>query len=293
MPEVAHEDAKNSASFPSEKQTFLSRQVRGFTAATVAAIPLAMGVTVFDRSVIQYANGSAPSLRAAVFKGFKNVVTRPFTTFNSLDNRAVMGVYVPTYITKNLVEASCDYKGINPFYPVFFITAAINTTLGIMKDRYLAQMFGTGVPNFPKISYALFASRDSVIVGASFNGPIILSPVLQSKMGWGKETADTVAQLACPGLAQIVGTPIHLIGLDCYNRPNLPMIRRFDGLFLRTLEPLVARMGRQIYVFGIGGILVKKTGKALGYYDETQTEAGTSPRYIATISQSGGGVSNK
>ena len=144
-----------------EKQDFTSRQLRGFSAASLAAIPLAMGVTVFDRSVIQFANGSAKSLQEAVFKGWKGVLTRPVHTFNSLDNRAVMAVYVPTYITKNVVEASCDYRGINPFYPVFFITAAINTTLGIMKDRYLAQMFGSGVPNFPKMSYALFAASFS------------------------------------------------------------------------------------------------------------------------------------
>ena len=90
-----------------EKQHFMSRQLAGFTAATLASIPLAMGVTVFDRSVIQYANGSAPSLGSAVSKGFRNILSRPLTTFNSLDNRAVMAVYVPTYITKNLVEASC------------------------------------------------------------------------------------------------------------------------------------------------------------------------------------------
>ena len=101
------------------KQEFTSRQLRGLTAATLASIPLAMGVTVFDRSVIKYANGSAKSLREAVFKGWKNVLGRPVSTLNSPDNRAVMAVYVPTYITKNFIEASCEYRGINPFYPVF------------------------------------------------------------------------------------------------------------------------------------------------------------------------------
>lgn len=265
------------------KQSFVTRQFAGFSAATIASIPLAMGVTVFDRSVIQYANGSAPSLRSAVFKGFRNIASRPLTTFNSLDNRAVMAVYVPTYITKNVVEASCDYQGINPFYPVFFISTVINTTLGIFKDRYLAQMFGTGVPNFPKVSYGLFVIRDSVIVGSSFNGPLVVSPILQEKLGWGKELADTVAQLSCPGLAQIAATPVHLIGLDFYNRPEVAVAKRFDGLLRRMMEPLVARMARQIYVFGIGGILVKKTSKAFGYYDPTFTSKDVT--YIATASQ--------
>ena len=131
-----------------EKQTFLKRQICGISAATIASIPLAMGVTVFDRSVIQFANGSAKSLKSAVFNGFKSIATNPLKTLNSLDNRAVMAVYVPTYITKNMVEAGSDYKGVNPFWPVFLVSTAVNTTLGIFKDRYLAQMFGTGVPNF-------------------------------------------------------------------------------------------------------------------------------------------------
>ncbi len=266
-----------------KKQHFMSRQFAGVSAATIASIPLAMGVTVFDRSVIQYANGSAPSLGSAVFKGFRNIVMRPLTTFNSLDNRAVMAVYVPTYITKNVVEASCDYKGINAFYPVFFISTVVNTTLGIMKDRYLAQMFGTGVPNFPRISYGLFVARDSIIVGSSFNGPLVVSPILQKQLGWGKEVADTVAQLSCPGLAQIAATPIHLIGLDFYNRPDILVAKRFDGLLKRMMEPLLARMARQIYVFGIGGIIVKKTGKAFGYYDPTLTSSETG--FFTTASQ--------
>ena len=158
----------------------------------------------------------------------------------------------------------------------------MNTTLGIFKDRYLAQMFGTGCTKFSKISYGLFVARDSIIVGSSFNGPLVLSPILQEKLGWGKELADTVTQL-CPGLAQIFATPIHLIGLDFYNRPDIAFARRFDGLIRRMVEPLMARMARQIYVFGIGGILVKKTGKAFGYYDPTYTSSET--EYIATVSR--------
>ena len=117
-------------------------------------------------------------------------------------------------------------------------------------------------------------------MGSSFNGPIILSPILQREFGWNEEASDTISQLACPGLAQLAGTPIHLIGLDLYNRPEITPMGRFDGLLRRTMEPLVARMARQIYVFGIGGILVKKTSKAFGFYDPTKTV--NDQTYIAT-----------
>ena len=183
-------------------------------------------------------------------------------------------VYIPTYMTKNLTEAGCNHLDVNPFWPVFLISATINTGLGIMKDRYLATIFGSGVPNFPKISYALFAARDSFIVGASFNGPIILTPYIEENTGWTRDRSEMLAQLICPGMAQFVGTPLHLIGLDYYNRPDISFRARLDGLFWRTLEPLAVRICRQVYVFGLGGILVKQTNKLFGFYEPTSTRAG-------------------
>lgn len=82
-----------------------------------------------------------------------------------------------------------------------------------------------------------------------------------------KDNSEMLAQLICPGAAQIIGTPLHILGLDMYNRPNLPFNERLSGLLRRTLDPLAVRMCRQIYVFGVGGIAVKKLSYALGFYD--------------------------
>ena len=267
FPLVGHKEDEADSSVA--KQSFGSRMARGFFASFFAAIPLAMGVTVVDRSVTQYANGSAPSIRTAFVDGVKQLFKNPIKCLKGRDTLAVAAVYVPTYITKNLVEASCDYQRVDPFWYVFFIATTLNTSIGIMKDRYLAQMFGSGIPNFPKMSYGLFALRDTVIVGSSFQLPIVFSPILQKRSGWSKEICDNVTQLACPGLAQFVGTPIHLIGLDLYNRPEVSTAGRFKGLFQRTMAPLGVRIIRQVYVFGVGGILVKKFSKFCGFNDPT------------------------
>jgi len=96
-----------------------------------------------------------------------------------------------------------------------------------------------------------------VIIGASFNGPPILAPVLQEKTGWTRETSETVAQLVCPGLAQVFATPLHILGLDMYNRPTVSWSEHCKGLLRRTLDPLGVRMCRQIYVFGVGSIAIR------------------------------------
>lgn len=244
----------------------------GFTGAAVVAVPLSIGVTIFDRSVIQVVNGSTPSLRVAVISGFKTAIRAPISTFLKHDNRAVFGVYAATYITKNTMQATSDYNSWNPFWPVLLATTVVNTTLGIFKDRYLAKMFGTGSVVFPKSSLALFTGRDMIIVGASFNGPQFLAPVLQEHTNMEKDTSEMVAQLMCPGLAQIFATPVHIMGLDLYNRPNVSMTEHFNGLVRRSLDPLAVRMCRQIYVFGVGSIAVKKMSTWLGFYDPAEVK---------------------
>lgn len=74
---------------PKESQSIGSRIFKGASSAMIAATPLAMGVTVFDRSVVQYANGSAKSLSSAVVRGFREVITKPFACLRSPDTMAV------------------------------------------------------------------------------------------------------------------------------------------------------------------------------------------------------------
>jgi len=268
--------ANSSTAEMPEKQSYLKRLALGFMSATIVSVPLSMGVTIFDRSVVQVVNGSKPSVIAAVGDGFKTLFRNPINTFLKVDNRVVFLVYGSTYLTKNSMEATSNYQNWNPFWPVLLGTTCVNTSLGIFKDKYLAQLFGSGVVNFPMTSYAFFTARDMVIIGASFNGPPVLAPILQEKTGWQQETCETVAQLACPGMAQIFATPLHILGLDMYNRPTVSWGEHCKGLLRRTLDPLGVRMCRQIYVFGVGSIAVKKMSRWLGFYEPTEVSSGVS-----------------
>ena len=255
-----------------EKQSFWKRLGLGIMGASLTSIPLSIGVTIFDRAVIQKVNGSVSSLSGTIKEGFLAAARNPIRVFMAHDNRALFIVYGSTYVTNKSMIATAEYQGWNPFLPVLLSTTVVNTVFGIIKDRYLAQMFGSGVPNFPKASYGLFTARDMIIVGSSFNLPPYLSPYLQNHLQIEKNLADTVSQLACPGIAQIFATPIHILGLDLYNRPGITWAIRFDGLVEKSLKPLKWRMLRQIYVFGVGSVAVKKVCQWIGFNEPTQTK---------------------
>ena len=257
-----------------EKQSFWRRLSVGIGGASLVSIPLSMGVTIFDRSVIQVVNGSSPSLGVAVGGGFKTLFKAPIKTFLQHDNRALFIVYGSTYVTKYSVDAACDYKEIPSAWPVLGATTFINTTFGIVKDRYLAQMFGSGVPNFPNLSYGCFTLRDMIIVGVSFIIPPKVAPHIQEKFPTlSKDTCDVIAQIGCPGIAQIAATPIHIMGLDLYNRPDVKWGQRIKDVFRKSLDPLAVRMVRQMYVFGFGAVAIKKSTKYFGFFDPTETYA--------------------
>jgi hypothetical protein len=144
----------------------------GTASATLVSVPLALGVTVFDRSVIQYANGSAPSLRQALFSGFRQLLTSPLTCLRGKDSLAVLAVYSSTYVTKNSAELVSKDRGMDPFWPVFWASTIVNSGGSVVKDRFLATMFGQGkATNFPMNSYFGFLARDGFVIMASFNGP--------------------------------------------------------------------------------------------------------------------------
>lgn len=245
-----------------EELGFGGKLSRGAASALLVALPLAMGVTVFDRSVIQFANGTAPSLSRALSKGFQNVLRSPIACALGKDNLAVFAVYGTTYVGKNAAEISADEFNLDKFWTVFFVSTIVNSSMGILKDRFLATMFGKGPATFPLNSYINFIARDSVIVGASFNGPLLVSPWLQRNFsGMSKDSCDVVAQLGCPAAAQIIGTPIHMLGLDFYNRPQASLATRILEAVKSSYAPIGVRMVRQCYVFGFGSLAVKYVNK--------------------------------
>ncbi len=102
-------------------------------------------------------------------------------------------------------------------------------------------------------SLGLFAMRDSITVAASFTLPPRLTPLVEKATGLPHDAARAGVQLVTPLLAQIFSVPMHLVALDLYNNPtNQDRVRFVRREYTKTL---LARWGRILPAFGIGGVI--------------------------------------
>lgn len=120
---------------------------------------------------------------------------------------------------------------------------------------------GAGVRTVPMASYALFALRDSLTIFASFNLPPIIAPLLPMTAEVERQVSRAnVAQFLAPAGIQLLSTPLHLWGLDLYNRPSgagnvVGVASRVRRVGRDWLGSSAARMARVIPAFGIGGVV--------------------------------------
>ncbi len=143
----------------------------------------------------------------------------------------------------------------------FFAISSVNMSLCVYKDSCFARMFGAPSSSpaavVPRLSYALFAIRDSMTIFASFNLPPIIAPQLASLpsaitsrfsriLSTESGRANT-AQFLAPAAIQMISTPIHLLGLDLYNRQGrLGFAERYPRILRDWGVSALARMGRII-----------------------------------------------
>lgn len=115
--------------------------------------------------------------------------------------------------------------------------------LGLVKDRSFARMFGTGSPRpVPTPTFALFAARDALTVFSSFNVPPLLAPYMPQNAFMRPESW---AQFLAPASCQIMSTPLHLLGLDLYNRgANVGFKARWQKIKVDYFPSMTARMCR-------------------------------------------------
>jgi|TARA_R110002003_G_scaffold132_8_gene12430 hypothetical protein len=79
-------------------------------------------------------------------------------------------------------------------------------------------------------------------------------------------SAASVAQFVTPAAVQLVSTPLHLLGLDLYNRPGVRMLGG-EGRGARVLrdwaKSAAARICRIVPAFGVGGVVNTKVRRGL------------------------------
>ena len=223
-------------------------------AASLMVSPL---VAVIDQAITSNASGREKLLPSLV-TSFKSIFANPVRFFKSPPLLIMSGVYTGTYAVANCVDAIFERSDLDSSRAKLIASSGTNITLINLKDIAYARMFGQGAPRpFPKISMGLFALRDGFTITASFSSlPSILSEQIFKPLGF--PSPDTLGMLAAPMSVQVLTTPLHLLGLDLYNRDRASSQDRMSFIRKEYLATAIFRMARALPAFGIGGVVNKQ-----------------------------------
>lgn len=222
-------------------------------------------------------------------------ITQPATFLTSRPSLLVWGLYTATFATANASETLLNkvYPKIDHAIAgmtTFASTFIVNSSVGIWKDVKFAQLFGhnnhattnpsstttptqsqsqspnnpsppktarsIGRTRIPLATYSAFLIRDALTIFGSFSLPAMVSATIPDAIASQEYLKILIAQLAIPASIQLISTPIHLFGLDLYNRPQaMPTKDRVARISRDWIGASLLRMCRIIPAFGIGGFV--------------------------------------
>lgn len=217
------------------------------------------------RSIIENASGRN-SIMGSVRASLTSLLLRPHTFLFSKPFALVLTVYSGTYLAANTLDtASATIRNraantVTHGTAKFAATSCTNLSLSMLKDSKFTRYFGaaTSPRPVPAPTYALYAARDCLTIFASFNLPIVIAPHLPMGLIPALErnvSSASAAQFLAPAAMQILSTPLHLLGLDLYNRDRATWRERWAKVYSGWATSTVARMCRIVPAFGIGGVV--------------------------------------
>ncbi|PLB50615.1 cystathionine beta-l [Aspergillus steynii IBT 23096] len=263
------------------------------SAATAGALTCP-AITVIDRAIIEKAAKGLP-IRQTITSCFRSMVSHPGGFFLSTPFLLIYTLYTSTYLTANAIDTVTStlrnesFSTVFPGTAKFITTTTVNMGICVYKDARFARIFGANPPpsspssgqsssqpriphpqqspaschppansatKVPRTSFALFCLRDSITIFASFNVPALVSPWIPDVVASSARAKATMAQFACPALMQFASTPMHLLGLDLYNRQDARLGWRERALRIRRdyVPSCFARMGKIVPAYGVGGV---------------------------------------
>ncbi|KAI0486157.1 hypothetical protein F4859DRAFT_357617 [Xylaria cf. heliscus] len=246
--------------------------------AACAASMIAPVISIIDRSIMENTSGRS-TLAASLKTSLRALTSRPLAMLFSRPVALIFVLYGGTYLTANALDTASSTICNQPAAHVssgtakFAASSTANVGLCVYKDQVYARLFGRpgAVPRPVTLpTYALFTARDCLTIFASFNVPPLLGPAVSERLGPGmrqRVSGETIAQFAAPAAVQLFSTPIHLLGLDVYNRPaataGVTWADRWALVRKNWLISCAARICRIVPAFGLGGTVNMKVRRNL------------------------------
>ncbi|TAQ91664.1 hypothetical protein B7494_g119 [Chlorociboria aeruginascens] len=215
------------------------------------------------------------TLKNSLKASLTSFVLRPHSLIFSKPFALVCMLYGGTYLTANTLDTITSTVQNKPISHItsgtlkFAASSTANIGLCLFKDQAFARLFGPGGPPrpVPLPSYALFTIRDCLTIFASFNVPPLLGPVITKTMGQELHkglNGQMIAQFVAPAAVQVFSTPLHLLGLDLYNRGGkVEWSERWRLVRQNWGVSAMARICRIVPAFGVGGVVNAKVRKTL------------------------------
>ncbi|KAJ5433662.1 uncharacterized protein N7458_012818 [Penicillium daleae] len=243
-------------------------------AAAVAAALVTPVVTIMDRLrpvriVVEMSCSNRPfsdflltHLRCALKAPGRFALSRPCLL--------VFGLYFGTFGIANSTTTISDTQFFRPDPTMaktitVFATLSVNIPLGIHKDTVFSRLFVCATlpiqtpskvpltPRTPFSTYSAFLLRDVITIYTSFALPSTVSSYVSDTAFSHPQAKAAVAQLAVPALGQAINTPVHLIGLEIYNRQGgVKLPEMIDFVRRNFVSAALVRIGRIIPAFGLG-----------------------------------------
>lgn len=170
-------------------------------------------------------------------------------------------LYSATYMTANICDTLSSERDELPVTTTttssttkFCSVTAVNLVLSLYKDASFARTFGTkSTKTFPVVTYAPLLVRDGITLFASFSLPAILAPNLSDRIER-HVSRISVAQLLAPAASQFLATPLHVLGLDLYER-KAGLRERMRMIRKTWISISMMRALRVVPAYGVGGVL--------------------------------------
>ncbi|KAK4098311.1 hypothetical protein N658DRAFT_455343 [Parathielavia hyrcaniae] len=278
IPVPADPNSNSSTSAKWNTKDLAFRLGADLISAASAAVLVAPIISIIDRSIMENASGRR-SLTDSLKSSLRTLLLHPQRVILSKPFALIFALYGGTYLTANTLDTATSTARSLPATHVtsgtskFAASSAANIGLCIYKDQVFVRLFGPpGIIGAPRPvtlpSYLLFAARDCMTIFASFNVPPLLGPVLSRRFGDQMQryaSGQTVAQFAAPAAVQLFSTPVHLLGLDIYNRPGVAggWRDRWTAVRMNWAVSTAARVCRIVPAFGVGGAVNVKVRRAL------------------------------
>ncbi|PUU73590.1 hypothetical protein B9Z19DRAFT_1162573 [Tuber borchii] len=241
--------AKEADSSLEKSSLVAERILSDILSAGTATVLVSPVIYLIDRSIIENASGRSSSVLSSAAASLKTLFKTPHRFFFSKPFALIYMTYFGTYLTANSIDTASSLRSGTDLKTVTAGTEKFprqrpqfcqNVWYWLSQTRPIADIHSLFDKGRHDDIFFVQCSAFTCALYAAGHGSHLCSDIITEYV-----------IIAC----QILSTPLHLTGLDIYNRQDKATIKsRWEAVKKNWAPSAVARMCRIIPAFGFGGV---------------------------------------